>query len=69
MYKNQLLTFLSNFWLTFWEITGNFLGNLEQLVESPIWNQEPIRLLSHYPIHLSVFFYREQNHTQFQAKW
>ena len=26
----------SNFWATFWEITGNFLGNLEQLVESPI---------------------------------
>ena len=27
--------FLSNFWATFWEITGNFLENLEQLVESP----------------------------------
>ena len=35
MYKKQLLTFLSNFWATFWKITGNFLGNLEQLVESP----------------------------------
>ena len=27
--------FLSIFWETFWEITGNFLENLEQLVESP----------------------------------
>ena len=27
--------FLSNVWATFWEIPGNFLDNLEQLVESP----------------------------------
>ena len=33
--KKQLLTFLNNFWETFWEIAGKFLGNLEQLVESP----------------------------------
>ena len=26
--------FLSNIWATFWEITGNFLENLEQYVES-----------------------------------
>ena len=26
---------LSNVWATFWEITENFLENLEQLVESP----------------------------------
>ena len=35
IYKKQLLTFLSNFWATFWEIRSNFLGNLKQLVESP----------------------------------
>ena len=27
--------FLCNFWATFWEMTGNFVENLEQLVESP----------------------------------
>ena len=30
-YKKQLLFV---FWKTFWEVTGNFLKNLEQLVES-----------------------------------
>ena len=31
----------STFWATFWEITGTFLGNLKQLVESPIWGCAP----------------------------
>ena len=32
--------FLSNFWATVWEVTGNFLENLEQLVESPSFSSE-----------------------------
>ena len=41
--------FLRNFWATFWEITGNFLGNLEQLVESP----SPVCTLKSHNKHFS----------------
>ena len=33
-YLRVMLTFLSSFSVTIWEIASNFLGNLEQLVES-----------------------------------
>ena len=33
--KTRFDCFLSNVWATFLEIPGNFLDNLEQLVESP----------------------------------
>ena len=33
--KATFYCFLTNFWATFWEITGKFLENLKQLVESP----------------------------------
>ena len=38
--KSTFDCYLSNFWVTVWEVTGNFLEKLEQLVESPSFSSK-----------------------------
>ena len=47
--------FGGNFWTTFWEISGNFSGNLEQLVVSSRDQSNLIQKIQHRSAYVSMY--------------